>query len=56
MFSTITTFGAPHDVTLAELAVETFYPADDHSPRFSQREVIGQRPTRSAGQSAAEAA
>lgn len=31
MFSTITTFGAPHDVTLAELAVETFYPADDHS-------------------------
>ena len=31
MFSTITTFGAPHDVTLAELAVETFYPADEHS-------------------------
>jgi transcriptional regulator with XRE-family HTH domain len=31
MFSTITTFGAPHDVVLAEVAVETFYPADDHS-------------------------
>ncbi|RZT87714.1 transcriptional regulator with XRE-family HTH domain [Pseudonocardia sediminis] len=27
--STMTTFGAPHDVTLAELAVETFLPADD---------------------------
>jgi len=34
MFSTITTFGAPHDVTLSELAVETFYPADDHSRRL----------------------
>jgi transcriptional regulator with XRE-family HTH domain len=31
MFSTISTFGSPHDVTLAELAIETFYPADDHS-------------------------
>ena len=27
-FSTITTFGSPIDVTLAELAVEAFYPAD----------------------------
>ena len=26
--STMTTFGAPHDVTLAELAVEAFFPAD----------------------------
>nr|WP_222132186.1 helix-turn-helix domain-containing protein [Pseudonocardia sp. C8] len=26
--STMTTFGAPHDVTLAELALETFLPAD----------------------------
>jgi transcriptional regulator with XRE-family HTH domain len=31
MFSTITSFGSPHDVTLAELAIETFYPADDQS-------------------------
>lgn len=31
MFSTITTFGAPRDVTLDELAIETFYPADDES-------------------------
>lgn len=27
--SVISTFGAPHDVTLAELALETFLPADD---------------------------
>ncbi len=27
--STITVFGAPHDVTVAELAVETFLPADE---------------------------
>ena len=28
MFTTLTTFGTPLDVTLAELAVELFYPAD----------------------------
>jgi MmyB-like transcription regulator ligand binding domain len=28
LHTTVTTFGAPHDVTLAELAVEAFYPAD----------------------------
>ncbi|MEJ8279017.1 helix-turn-helix domain-containing protein [Pseudonocardia spirodelae] len=27
--SVVSTFGAPHDVTLAELALETFLPADD---------------------------
>jgi len=27
-FSTLTTFGTAADVTLAELAVEAFYPAD----------------------------
>jgi hypothetical protein len=31
MFSTIATFGAPHDIALSELAIETFYPADDVS-------------------------
>lgn len=31
LFSTITTFGSPHDVTLEELAIETFYPADSAS-------------------------
>lgn len=29
LFSTVTTFAAPRDVTLAELAVELFYPADE---------------------------
>jgi len=29
MFTTLTTFGTPLDVTLSELAVELFYPADD---------------------------
>jgi len=28
-FSTITTFGAPHDVTLEELRIESSFPADD---------------------------
>lgn len=31
LISTITTFGAPLDVSLAELALETFYPADPTS-------------------------
>lgn len=29
MFTTVTTFGTPRDVTLDELAVELFFPADD---------------------------
>lgn len=29
LFTTITTFGTPADVTVAELAVETFFPADE---------------------------
>lgn len=34
MFTTITTFGTPVDITLDELAVELFYPADDASERL----------------------
>jgi len=30
-FSTVATFGTPLDVTLAELAIESFYPADEHT-------------------------
>lgn len=33
LFTTITTFGTPMDVTLAELAVELFYPADGETAR-----------------------
>ena len=31
LFTTLTVFGTPVDVTLAEMAVELFYPADDNS-------------------------
>lgn len=31
MFTTLTTFGTPRDVTLDELAIELFFPADDRS-------------------------
>jgi transcriptional regulator with XRE-family HTH domain len=31
LFTTLTTFGTPRDVTLDELAVELFFPADDES-------------------------
>jgi transcriptional regulator with XRE-family HTH domain len=33
-FSTIATFGTPVDITLAELAIESFYPADERTARF----------------------
>ena len=33
MFSTITAFGTPRDISLEELAIETFYPADPESHR-----------------------
>lgn len=34
LFTTITTFGTPADVTVAELALETFFPADQHTREF----------------------
>ncbi len=43
LFSTIATFGTAIDITLAELSIETFYPADDHTAA-----VLGQRPWRRA--------
>jgi hypothetical protein len=33
IFSTIMTLGTPRDVTLQELRIETFFPADDESER-----------------------
>ena len=36
MFTTLTTFGTPLDITLDELAVELFYPADDETDRALQ--------------------
>lgn len=37
MFTTLTTFGTPLDVTLDELAVELFFPADDDSAELLRR-------------------
>jgi transcriptional regulator with XRE-family HTH domain len=34
LFTTITTFGTPQDVTLSELAVELFYPADGETEDY----------------------
>lgn len=36
-FSTITTFGTPHDVTLDELRIECSYPADDATAEFCRK-------------------
>ena len=36
-FTTIATLGAPTDVTAAELAIETFYPADDETAALLHR-------------------
>jgi hypothetical protein len=33
-FSTMTVFGSPLDVTIAELAIESFFPADDSTAAF----------------------
>jgi len=40
-FSTITVFGTPVDITLSELAVEAFYPADAGTAAALQRTVAG---------------
>lgn len=34
LISTTTVFGTPHEVTLSELAIEVFYPADDTTRRL----------------------
>jgi transcriptional regulator with XRE-family HTH domain len=36
-FSTVTTFGTPLDVTVDELSVESFYPADDKTAEYLRR-------------------
>jgi hypothetical protein len=36
-FSTVTTFGTAEDVTLAELAIEAFFPADEETAAFLRR-------------------
>ena len=41
LFSTTTIFGTPIDVTLAELAIEAFYPADAASGELLRRMAAG---------------
>jgi hypothetical protein len=36
-FSTVTVFGTPIDITLSELALECFYPADAATAEILQR-------------------
>lgn len=36
LFSTITTLGSPHDITLQELRIESFHPADQASADFAR--------------------
>lgn len=42
LFTTITTLGTPHDVTLHELRLESFFPADEASREWF--EALAQRP------------
>ncbi|NLU68974.1 helix-turn-helix transcriptional regulator [Streptomyces sp. HNM0574] len=41
MFSTMATFGAPADITLSELAIELFFPADAHTERVLRDRASG---------------
>jgi hypothetical protein len=43
LFSTITIFGTPVDVTLSELAIEAFFPADEATGEILRR--IAEDPT-----------
>jgi transcriptional regulator with XRE-family HTH domain len=40
-FSTITTFGTPHDVTLDELRIECMFPGDDATAEFCRKAASG---------------
>lgn len=45
LFTVISTFGTPADVTVDELAIETFFPADDHTAAVLQAaatEAVGE--------------
>ncbi|NDL60376.1 helix-turn-helix domain-containing protein [Phytoactinopolyspora mesophila] len=46
MFSMTTVFGTPADITVAELAIETFYPDDEFSADYFRRQVQAETTTR----------
>jgi hypothetical protein len=41
LFTTIMTLGTPQDVTLQELRIETFFPADQESERCWRKNFVG---------------
>lgn len=43
LFTTITTLGTPHDVTVHELRLESFFPADEASRAWFQAQANGER-------------
>ncbi|HEX2783612.1 MAG TPA: helix-turn-helix domain-containing protein [Ilumatobacteraceae bacterium] len=47
LFTTLTTFGTPLDVTVDELAIELFFPANDHSDQILRGDPGGSCPVRS---------
>src|SRR5215470_8189000 len=40
-FTTLTSLGTPHDITLQELRIESFFPADEETESASQRLLAG---------------
>jgi hypothetical protein len=44
LFTTLTTFGTPLDVTVDELAVELFFPADDRTDQILRTSAAGPEP------------
>ncbi len=36
LFTVVSTFGTPQDVTLQELRIETFFPADETTEQYLQ--------------------
>jgi transcriptional regulator with XRE-family HTH domain len=45
LFTTITTLGTPHDVTLHELRIESFFPADERTADWFRRAAAQAAPT-----------
>ncbi len=41
MFSTVTTFGTPIEVTLSEISIEAFYPADEATAELLRAQRVG---------------
>ncbi|MBP8310476.1 MAG: XRE family transcriptional regulator, partial [Burkholderiaceae bacterium] len=44
LFTTITTLGTPHDVTLHELRIESFFPANEATASWFRARASGQAP------------